>query len=80
MRVHGRGGLVEEDDQRVVQQRADQGDFLAHALGVLAEAAVAGVDQVEAAQQLIGAGVARGGRHAVRGAEEGEVVQARMRL
>ena len=52
-RIEPRGGLVEEHQLGLVEQRLREPDALQHALAVLAQLAVRGVEQVHAREQLV---------------------------
>ena len=58
-RIEPGGRLVQEDELRIVQQRLRQPHALEHALAVAAQRAIGGVQQVDARQQPIDAGVQR---------------------
>ena len=75
VRVHRGGWLVEKEDARVVQHRADQCHFLAHPFGKIAEPPVARVPQLEMLHQFFGPRAAFGLRQVLQFAEKVEIVE-----
>src|SRR6266852_9980856 len=51
-RIEPRGGFVQEDQLRVIDQRLGEAGTLEHALAVLAQRAIRRVEQVHAVEQL----------------------------
>src|SRR6185369_1144541 len=53
-RIEAAGGLVEDDDCGIVDERLAEADAPGHALGVLAQLALAGVGEAEPGDELVG--------------------------
>ena len=77
LRVQGRGGLVEEDDRRIVEQGPGDRELLLHALAERAGDVVAPLPEREQAQVAFDALGAGGGVEVVQATEELEVVARR---
>ena len=73
-RVDARGRLVEEDELRVVHERAREREALLHAAGQRARLHVLQVEQLDVAEQLVHARVGAGAGDAVDAGEEAEVL------
>ena len=63
-RIEAAGGLVEDQQVGIVDQRLGQADALLHALGVGLDGALAGVFQLDQLEQLVNAAVRLGARDA----------------
>ena len=76
LRVEAQGRLVEEDDHRVVHERAGDAEPLAHAAAVGLDEAVAALAEADLGQEPAGGGRCIGLRTAVQAGVVGEVLSA----
>src|SRR5256712_6756264 len=59
LRIQAYGGLVEEENLRIVEQRRGQGDLLPHAPGVAGKEVIAPLPEVEELEQRVDAAIAK---------------------
>src|SRR5947208_8178435 len=70
LRIQAHGGLVEEENLRIVQQRRGQRDLLPHASGVAGKEIVGPLPEVEELEQSVDAAIAKAGLDVVEVARE----------